>query len=479
MSSLKDKTIKGVFWSAVERFSAQGIHFLFNIFIARILSPSDFGVIAMINVFLNLSQTFIDCGFGVAIIRKVDRTENDLSTVYIFNVLTSLLFYSVFWILSPHIAHFYNLPDLLSITRVISITLVISSFAGVHYSLLSINVDFKTRAKISIISSVLAGSLCLFLAYNGYGYWALVAQSVLACLVKTALVIYHVKWKPRFLFSWASFKYLFSFGGRLLLSGLVDTIYNNLYTLVIGKKFTASSLGEFTKAETYAKFPASNLTGALQAVVLPILSDVQNDEKILVNYFSRFISLSIYLIFPVMLVLVSIAEPLVDVVLTSRWAGIVPLFRLLCLDLMLYPVHALNMSLLQVKGRSDLYLRSEIIKKVVGLLVLIMSIPHGIYYMCIGKVISSILYLIPNILFTSRIVDFGFIKQLRIIVPQLLLSVSMAVVVYIIISFINTPCMQVLLGLVVGGLYYVGVSYFFGIEDINELASLLKIIIKR
>lgn len=479
MSSLKDKTIKGVFWSAVERFSAQGIHFLFNIFIARILSPSDFGVIAMINVFLNLSQTFIDCGFGVAIIRKVDRTENDLSTVYIFNVVTSLLFYGVFWILSPHIAHFYNLPDLLSITRVISITLVISSFAGVHYSLLSINVDFKARAKISIISSVLAGSLCLFLAYHGYGYWALVAQSVLACLVKTALVIYHVKWKPRFLFSWASFKYLFSFGGRLLLSGLVDTIYNNLYTLVIGKKFTASSLGEFTKAETYAKFPASNLTGALQAVVLPILSDVQNDEKILVNYFSRFISLSIYLIFPVMLVLVSIAEPLVDVVLTSRWAGIVPLFRLLCLDLMLYPVHALNMSLLQVKGRSDLYLRSEIIKKVVGLLVLIMSIPHGIYYMCIGKVISSILYLIPNILFTSRIVDFGFIKQLRIIVPQLLLSVSMAVVVYIIISFINTPCMQVLLGLVVGGLYYVGVSYFFGIEDINELASLLKIIIKR
>lgn len=479
MLSLKNKTVKGLFWSVTERFSAQGIHFLFNIFIARLLSPSDFGVIAMINVFLTLSQTFIDCGFGVAIIRKRDRTEDDLSTVYIFNVVTSFLFYGIFWGMSPHIAEFYNLPSLLPITRIISLTLIISSFAGVHFSLLSINVNFKTRAKISIISSVLSGAVCLALAYNGYGYWALVAQSVLACLVKTVLAILSVRWWPRLRFSFVSFRYLFAFGGRLLVSGLIDTIYNNLYTLVIGKRFTSASLGEFTKAETYAKFPASNLTSALQAVVLPILTDAQNDKRLLVHYFSKFLSLSVFAIFPVMFGLAAIADPLVEVVLTSRWAGIVPYFRLLCLDLMLYPVHALNMSLLQVMGRSDLYLRNEVIKKIIGIAILAMTIRYGILCMCVAKVASSCIYLIPNIFFTSRVVDFGYAKQLYIIIPRILLSVFMAIIIYISISFIENPWIQVMSGIAIGLVCYMLLSYIVGIKDMKELFLILKTMIKR
>ena len=475
MSSLKDKTVKGVIWSAVDRFSAQGIQFVFSILIARLLVPEDYGVIAMLNIFLAVSQTFIDSGFGTALIRKIDRTETDFSTVFYFNIAVAVFFYLGLFFAAPAIANFYNTPLLVPVTRVTAINLVIGSLSGIHNAKLSIAIDFKSRAKISIVSAVLTGAVGLWMAYSGYGVWALVVQTVFAGIIRTIMLWIIVKWYPKLVFSWKSFKEMFSFGSKLLASGLLDTIYNNIYPLVIGKIFSPSTLGLYAKAKSLADFPSANITGVLQNVTFPVLSSIQNEEDRLADAYKRFLRISAFVIFPLMLGLSSVADPFIRLALTDKWEGAIYLLQIICFALMWYPIHAINLNILSVKGRSDYFLKLEIIKKVQGVFILCITVPMGIVAMCYGQVISSMISLIWNTHYTKKLIGYGFLAQIKDLLPIFIHSLIMWGLVLLIVHFMPTLWLKLIVGILTGIIYYIVGSYIMKFPEMNELLTILKL----
>lgn len=475
MPSLKDKTVKGVIWSAVDRFSAQGIQFVFSILIARLLVPEDYGVIAMIGIFLGVSQSFIDSGFGTALVRKIDRTETDFSTVFYFNIVVAVVFYFALFFAAPAIANFYNTPILVPVTRIVALTLPLGALSGIHNAKLSIEIDFKSRAKISIISAILTGGVGLWMASSGYGVWALVIQTVLASLVRTVMLWVIVKWQPQIVFSWQSFKELFSFGSKLLASGLLDTIYNNIYPLVIGKVFSSSTLGVYAKSKALAEFPSSNLTGVLQSVTFPVLSTIQNEEAKLADAYKRFLRISAYVIFPLMLGLSSVADPFIRLVLTDKWEGAIYLLQIICFAMMWYPIHAINLNILQVKGRSDYFLKLEIIKKIQGVLILIVTVPMGIVVMCYGQVISSLISLIWNTYYTKKLIGYGYWQQMRDLFPIFIHSLIMWGLVLLIVHFMPTLWLKLIVGIIAGMVYYIVGSYIMKFPEMDELLTILKL----
>ena len=475
MASLKEKTVKGVVWSSVDRFFSQGIQFIFSILIARLLLPSDYGTVAMLNIFLAISQTFIDSGFGTALIRKIDRTEEDFSTVFYFNIAAALAFYGILWFTAPYIADFYDIPLLKDITRVVALTLVFGSFSGIQSARLSIAIDFRSRAIISITVTLVTGALGLWMAYSGYGVWALVMQSVVSSLLRTILLWAFVRWMPKLVFSWKSFKELFSFGSKLLASGLLDTAYNNIYTLVIGKVFSSSALGAYSRADSLAQYPSSNITSVFQGVTFPVLSSIQNEPERLTSAYKKFIRLSAFVVFPLMIGLSAVADPLIRLVLTDKWEGAIYLLQIICFSMMWYPVHAINLNLLQVEGRSDYFLKLEIIKKIQGVIVLCITIPLGLVTMCYGRVVSSVLCLVYNTYYTKKLIDYGFASQMKDLLPILAHSLVMGVIVWMIVLFLPSLWLQLVVGVIAGAAYYLVGAYIMRFDELNELLSLLHI----
>ena len=475
MSSLKDKTVKGVIWSAVDRFSAQGIQFVFSILIARLLVPEDYGVIAMLNIFLAVSQTFIDSGFGTALIRKIDRTETDFSTVFYFNIAVAVFFYLGLFFAAPAIANFYNTPLLVPVTRVTAINLVIGSLSGIHNAKLSIAIDFKSRAKVSIVSAVLTGAVGLWMAYSGYGVWALVVQTVFAGIIRTIMLWVIVKWYPKLVFSWQSFKEMFSFGSKLLASGLLDTIYNNIYPLVIGKVFSPTTLGVYSKANSLAQFPSSNITSVLQSVTFPVLSTIQNEEDRLAAAYKHFLRIAAFVVFPLMMGLSAVADPFIRLALTDKWEGAIYLLQIICFWMMWYPIHAINLNILQVKGRSDYFLKLEIIKKVQGVIVLCVTVPMGIVAMCYGSLISSIICLIWNTYYTKKLLGYGFFAQMKDLFPVIMHSLAMWLLVSVIVHFMPNLWLKLIVGVLSGMVYYIVGAYLMKFPEMDELLTILKL----
>ena len=359
MGSLKDKTVKGVFWSAFNRFSTQGIGFVFNIIIARMLLPEDYGVVAILYVFMEISNCFIDSGFASALIRKPDRTEEDFSTVFYYNLVVALLCYAVLWFAAPYIASFYDIPLLTSITRVVGLGLIIGSVQAIMGIKLTIALDFKTVARISVPVNILTGVLSLIMAYKGFGVWTLVYPNLIAGLFNIVLLWFHVRWLPKLVFSWKSFKAMFSYGSKLLASSIIDKIYANISTIVVGKFFSPASLGVYSRAISLSGFASSNITGILQGVAFPVLSSIQSDSERLQNAYSRFMRMSVFVVFPLILGLSAVADPFIRIILTDKWEGAIYLLQIICFSMIWYPVNEINLRLLQVKGRSDYFLKLE------------------------------------------------------------------------------------------------------------------------
>lgn len=475
MTSLKDKTVKGVIWSAVDRFSAQGIQFVFSILIARLLVPDDYGVIAMLNIFLAVSTTFIDSGFSTALIRKADRTETDFSTVFYFNIVVAIFFYIALFIAAPSIARFYDTPLLVPVTRVISLTLPIGTLSGIHNAKLSIVIDFKSRAKISVLTAILTGSIGLWMAYADYGVWALVVQTVFSSIIRTTMLWIIVRWHPKWIFSWKSFKELFTFGSKLLASGLLDTIYNNIYPLVIGKVFSPSTLGVYAKAKAFAEFPSSNITGVLQNVTFPVLSTIQNEEDRLAAAYKKFLKISAFVIFPLMLGLSSVADPFIRLVLTDKWENAIYLLQIICFAMMWYPIHAINLNILQVKGRSDYFLKLEIIKKTQGVIILCLTVPMGIVAMCYGQVISSMISLIWNTYYTKKLIGYGYWAQMKDLMPIFIHSFVMWVLVLLVVHFMPTLWLKLIVGVLSGMVYYIAGAFLMKFPEVDEILKILKL----
>lgn len=473
--TLKSKALTGVAWSAIDRFSSQGIQFVFSILIARVLLPKDYGIVAMLDIFLAISRTFIDSGFCTALIRKTDRTEADFSTVFYFNVFISLFIYIVLWFLSPLIAEFYDIPLLARVTKIIALTLIFGALSAVQGVHLSINIDFKSRAVISISTTIITGIVGLWMAYSGYGVWSLVAQSLISSIIRCILMWIVVRWIPKLMFSWNSFRALFGFGSKLLVSSLIDTVYNNMYTLVIGKAFTANSLGVYSKASSLANYPSSNITNVLHSVMFPVLSSIQNDSQRLKSVYIKFLRLSAFIVFPLMIGLASLADPIIRFLLTDRWVGAIPLLRLLSFALMWYPIHSINLNVLQVTGRSDYFLKLEIIKKILGVCVLCVTIPYGVKAMCVGRIISSVICLPINTYYTKKILGYGFINQMKDLLPLLIHALIMGLLVYLIIGFIESLILELIIGVIGGVLYYFTIAYLVRFPEMGELLSLLKL----
>ncbi|MBD5261936.1 MAG: lipopolysaccharide biosynthesis protein [Bacteroides sp.] len=472
--SLKNKTVKGTIWSTLERFSVQGIQFIVMIIMARILTPEDYGLVGMLAIFIAVSQSLIDSGFSQALIRKQDRSEIDNSTVFYFNIGVGIILYLILFICAPLIASFYNEPQLIPITRVIGLSLVFNSLAVVQRALLTVRLDFKTQAKATFVGAVLSGAIGITMAYTGFGVWAIVWQQISNLVTVTILLWVLSHWKPVWAYSWKSFKELFGFGSKLLASGLLDTIFRNLYLIVIGKFFRASDLGYYTRAHQFTDFASSNITGIFQRVTYPVLCTIQDDDVRLRDVYRRLLKTSAFIIFPLMMGLAAVAKPMVISFLTEKWLFSAVLIQILCFSQMWYPVHAINLNLLQVKGRSDLFLKLEIIKKIITVIILCITLPLGLIPMCVGMIFNSISALIINTHYTGKLISLGFFRQMKDLLPTLLLSLATGAIVYATVTYIPMESWLALsIGVIEGILLYAGVAKLLNFPEFSELISII------
>lgn len=472
--NLKQSTIKGLFWSTAERFSVQGVSFVVMLVIARILSPADYGLVGMLSIFMAIAQCLIDSGFSNALIRKQRRTDIDNNTVFYFNLVISLGLYGILYAIAPWVADFYDEPILKNLMRVLCITVIINSLAVVQRADYTARIDFKTQARASFAAAVASGVVGIILALNGFGVWTIVWQQITSAVVSTLLLWMFASWYPKLQYSWESFHELFGYGSKLMISSLLDTTYNNIYPIVIGKIFSASTLGFYTRALHFAQLPSSNVTGIIQRVTFPVLSKLQNDDERLQHNYRKLLKMSAFIIFPMMCLLAAVSKPLVVILIGEKWTFCSVLLIPMCFDMMWYPVHAINLNLLQVKGRSDLFLRLEIIKKILGVTVLFLSIPFGIIVMCYAAIAQSITALIINTYYTGKIIRVGFIQQMRDLSRTLLLSLTMFAIVYTGGLIIEDRLLWLILGIIVGLVYYLGLAAIFKFNELNTILEIFK-----
>lgn len=472
--NLGKKTIRGVLWSSVERFSMQGVHFLVTLVLANILTPEDFGLIGMLVVFIAVSQSLIETGFSLALIRKQDRSDVDNSTVFYFSTVTSLLVYLLFYAIAPWVASFFNEPQLTVLMRVLCVVIVINSFSVIQRALYTASVNFKTQAKATTIAAVLSGVLGIASAIKGAGVWALVIQSLSNSLFNTLLLWYYSTWRPVLVFSWKSFKELYLFGFSIMIVGVLETLYQNSYQIFIGKFFSTASLGHFTQAKTIANFPSSNLSGIISRVTYPIMSTIQDDNERLSEVYRRLARVIAFGVFPLMCGLAALSVPTIHALIGSKWHFAAILMVPLSFSFMFYPIHSINMNVLQVKGKSKLYLKSEIIKKVISIAFLVGTIPFGIVVMCYGRIVSSILTLLVNMFYTSRQVEISLYTLIKDLLPTLALSLGMFITVFSTTYILDNVYVQLVVGIAVGILMYVGGAYLLKIKELKYVFNLTK-----
>ena len=473
-SELRQQTKKGIIWSAIQRFSTQGIQFLTTLIMARMLTPSEYGTIGMLGIFLAVSSVFVDSGFINALTRKQDRTHTDTCTVFYFNITISFVFYILLFLIAPLVARFYNMPELCSVLRVMGLTLIINSFAAVQATLLTIQLDFKNQTRIAIIALIISAVIGIILAYNDFSYWSLVVQSIAFSIINTLLFWYYSKWRPTLIFSKDSFKEMFNFGSKLLASSLIDSIYNNIYSLVIGKVFNANALGNYSRAESYANFPSISLTGVIQRVTYPVLCKMQDDEKLLAHSYRKFIRMSAFFIFPLMTGLSALAYPFIILLIGKQWIESATMLQILCFSLMWYPIHAINLSLLLVKGRSDLSLKLEIIKKILGVSILCIAIPFGITALCYSRIAMSILSLIINTYYSGKLINHGFSTQMMDLAPTLIISLGLWGCIMLINTTIESMALQMVIGVPVGLAFFAICSYLFNRQDTLDAITIIR-----
>lgn len=473
-SGLKEKSVNGMLWTTAERFSTQGIQFVISIIIARILMPSDYGIVGMLAIFMAIAQTFLDSGFANALIQKKDRTDTDYSTVFYFNLLVSVLLYAAFYASAPYIAAFYNVPLLTDVTRAVSLNLIFGGLTIVQTAKLSIELDFKTQAKSSILSVLISGASGIAMAYNGFGVWALVWQGIIASVVRTVYLWIVSSWRPLLVFSCESFKSLFSFGSKLLCSSMVNTIYQNIYTIVIGKAFGPADVGFYNRGQQFASIPTDTTTSIIVKVNYPVLSSLQDDNEKLVQAYRKLLRVPMFVLFPVLIGMAALASPMVEVVLGAKWMPCVPVLQVLCLGCLWSPMTHTNLNLLYVKGRSDLVLKLEFIKKPVAFILLFALIPFGILWMCVGRAAYFFFAFVLNCYYTKKMYNYGFGRQFLEVAPILINCGVMVLSVYACTYAIDSSSLKLLVGIPVG----IATYFLYAILTKDDSYSDIKTIIR-
>lgn len=454
--NIKKDTLKGVKWTAIEKIALQGIQFVIGLILARLLTPSDFGLVGMLAIFISVSQTFVDGGFSNALIRKIDRTDTDCSTAFYFNIVIGFVCYGLLFVASPWVAAFFNTSILSDLLRVLSISIFVNSLAVVQVAKLTVDINFKAQARATVCSVILSGCIGIGMAYNGYGVWSLVWQTVFGAIFKCIMLWCQTKWKPMAVFSMDSFRNLFSYGSKILISNLLGTIYANMTTIAIGKFYTSKDLGYYSRGQQFAYLPSTAITDTIGRVTFPILAKMQNDDKRLVEVYRKYIKVTSIPILFLLTLLAAIAKPLILLLLTEKWMDAAIYLQIFCFAFMTDHISKLNLNLLQVKGRSDLYLRLEIVKKVIAFIILLCSIPLGVLVICLSKVVYSQVALVVNTYYTGKLFGLGYTEQFSDFIKYILASLIACAPAYG-MTFVGIhPIWQLSIGCIIAcSLYYV------------------------
>lgn len=467
--SLKEKTVKGVAWSGIDNVAQFGVTLIVSIVLARLLSPDDYGLIGIITIFTAVCTTLINGGFSTALIRKKDATDDDYNTVFIVNLGVSLLLYVVIYLCSPFIADFFHRQELVSLTQVSSLGLTIGALGLVQQTRLTKRIDFKTQTKITIVASVASGIVGIAMALMGFGVWSLVAQSLTSQGLRTILLWVANKWLPRLRFSSDSFHELFGFGWKMMVSGLIDTVWKELYQVVVGKFYSPATLGQYTRAKGFSQLFSSNLTNVIQRVTYPVLSNIQDDKDRMVAAYRKMIKTTMFVTAICMFFLGGISEPLLYCLIGPKWHEAATYLPLICITGSTYPLHAINLNMLQVQGRSDLFLGLEIIKKIIGIAPLSVCIFYGIMPMLYAGILTNIIAYFLNSYYSGKFLGYSSWMQIKDIAPSYGVAFTVAISVFFlkylpISNWIILPIQLI-----------VGVGVFFGICELTKLSEYIEV----
>lgn len=470
--TLKNKAINGVLWALFDKIINQVGSFILLIYLSRVLTPSDFGLIAMLTIFLAVAQSLIDSGFSQALIQKSTKvTEDDLSTVFYVNLVISIILYFLLYISAPLISSFYHHPELTTLSRVLFVVVIINAVALVPRTKLSIAIDFKSQGLINSASTIVSAIIAVYMVTNAFGYWSLVGMNIAKSLTSTFLLIVFSRWYPKWMFSLESFKNLFSFGANLLISGVIGTAVQNLYSILIGRYFSATQVGYFQQGYNYTNILSSTLSSVIQGVTYPIMTSIQEDENRLVHIYAKVMGIITLVSFPVFFGFSAIAEEFVLIFLGEKWEPIIPLLIVLSFARLITPISTLNMNILNARGRSDLFLKTDLCKIPIIITALFIAIPYGIFAVAIAQLFSVFMSFFINTYYPGKLFGFGAKEQLKQIIPVAIASFFM----YLSIYFIKLGSLEVqmITKIVVGGFVYILLCWTFKVKAFNDVMNII------
>ncbi|MBR5401588.1 MAG: lipopolysaccharide biosynthesis protein [Treponema sp.] len=473
--NLKRKTKVGMAWNAIEKISVQGISFIISIILARLLNPHDYGIIGMVSIFITFANVFIDSGFLRALIQKQDRNEIDYSTTLIFNVLISIILYLILFIAAPYIANFYKTPELVRIQRVLFLFIIINSLTIVQNAKLQINLDFKSIAIITAISTILSGFIAVIFALKGFGVWALVIQTLSKALISFIGLWIRGKWIPKTGFSIDSFKKLFSYGSKLLFSGLLGTTISNVNNLIIGKIYNPENLGFYTRGQQFPDLTVGTLNSVLTNSTFPMMTALQDNHEELLNVFKRLLKLTSLIVFPAMIGMAILSENIMLVILGEKWLPAAIYLFWLSISNILVPLSSLNLNLLNAIGRSDLFLKIDIAKVPIIILTMIITFPISLKAVVIGMTITSVIYFYMNTFMINKIFKFGFFKQILLVWKTIIASLIMGILVFFIKNIFDNMLYGLIIGILTGIISYTILLFFLREEELYLFFNKLKI----
>lgn len=474
LTDLKRKTVSGLLWSGFESFAVSAVNFIATILLARLLLPRDFGVVALAFAFLAVGNTIVDFGLSNALIRKKNCCKGDFSSVARFNIVLALAYYVLLWIVAPFVASFFNQVELTMVLRTIGVTLIFNALSIAPHAKLTMRIDFRALTIATFVSILLSGIVGVTMAYNDAGLWSIVWQQIFYYLCRMTLLWIKVGGLSLRRGSVDSFREMLRFGYKLLVASLLDTAYTNLYSLAIGRQYGTVDVGYYSKASNIAGYVPKTGGNIVQRVAFPVMARLQNQGDDLKKTFTKLLELTAFVVFPIMTWLVAMAEDLVVLLLTDKWLSIVPIFQILCLALMLFPIHTLNLTVMQVKGRSDVFLRVEIIKKIVGIIVLFLCLPLGVATVCFGQLSTSIIALTVNSYAGGRMVGVSLAVQVKKLTPILINSTVMALPTITLAHFVESESVALTCGAIVALVTYLGISQLSKVKPHREIISLLR-----
>lgn len=466
-------------WRFAERCGAQLVVFIVSVILARLLSPEDYGTIALITVFITILQVFVDSGLGNSLIQKKDADDLDFSTVFFTNVVFCIILYVGIFFCAPLISVFYDRPEMVPYIRVLGLTVLISGVKNVQQAYVSRNMLFKRFFFATLGGTITAAVIGIAMAYHGFGVWALVMQQVINLSIDTLILWLSVKWRPHMKFSFQRLRGLYSFGWKLLVSSLLDTVYNDIRQLIIGKMYSAADLAYYNQGKKFPNLIVTNINASINSVLLPTMSKVQDDRQHVKNMTRRAIKVSTYIMAPMMMGLAFTAESLVSLVLTEKWLPCVPFLRIFCITYMFYPIHTANLNAIKAMGRSDLFLKLEIMKKTVGIVLLLSTMRFGVMAMAYSLLVSSVLYQMINSFPNKELLDYSYINQLKDILPSTLLAIIMGASVYPISRLGISDFVTLILQAVFGAMIYIIGSVLLKLDSFQYLWGIAKPIFKR